>query len=70
MNIYIQNHQEITRTTIRENGKEKLADVGVALDVFEKNHGLKHDAKARAEYIQKYAPDSLSVRDKELLGLL
>ena len=62
-NIYIENHEEIKNT--QYNGKP--ADVGVALDIFETNHDVPHDALARAEYKKRYAPDSLSWDDKKLL---
>lgn len=62
-NIYIENHEEISHTT----HAGKLVDVGVALDIFDNNHGCKHDDRARAEYIARFAPDSLSIDYKRLL---
>lgn len=62
-NIYIENHEEISRIT--DNGRQ--CDIGVQLDIFDNIHGNKKDERARAEYIKLFYPDMLSVKDKLLL---
>lgn len=64
-NIYVKNHEEIKKLT---------GDIGVQLDQYDNDHGLKHDALARAQYKhwraqQTGVPELLSVEDKRLLGL-
>ncbi len=64
-NIYIKNHKEVAAMG---------GDIGVCLDKYDHNHGLKHDAVARAQYKHWRAemtgvPELLSQRDRELLGL-
>lgn len=63
-NIYIANHEEISRIT--DNGRP--CDIGVQLDIFDHIHGCKHDDRARAEYMRAFHPSMLSVKDKQLLG--
>ncbi len=65
-NIYIKNYATI---------KKYSGDIGVQLDKFDNDHGLKHNALLRAQYkhwrsIQTGVPELLSVEDKRLLGLL
>lgn len=64
-NIYIEHHEEIAAY-----GR----DIGVSLDMFDNDHGMKHDALARAQYKHWRAevtgvPELLSANDKHLLGL-
>lgn len=57
-NIYIENHDIITKYT---------GDVGVQLDKFQCEHNVPYDARGRAEYIAKFAPASLSLEQKRML---
>lgn len=57
-NIYIENHDIITKYT---------GDVGVQLDKFQCEHNVAYDGLARAEYIAKFAPASLSLEQKRML---
>lgn len=64
-NIYIKNHKEVAAMG---------GDIGVCLDKYDRKHGLKHDAAARAQYKHWRAEvtgvkELLSQRDRELLGL-
>lgn len=61
-NIYIENHKEIAQI-----GKELNLTVENAMTEYQRRHHLAHDAKARAEYIAKFAPESLSNAEKALL---
>ncbi len=63
-NVYIANHEEISR--IRYAGQ--AADVGTALDIFEQNHGIDHDDKARAAYKALYAKESYNSMDSAAEG--
>ena len=65
-NIYIKNYATV---------KKYAGDIGVQLDKFDNDHGLKHNALLRAQYkhwrsVQTGVPELLSVADKRLLGLL
>lgn len=68
MNIYIQNHQEIKAICAGKNAEGRKYDTNVGLDIFDKQHGLEYNGKARAEYKQ-FCGLPLSIRDKDLLGL-
>ena len=57
-NIYIENHDIITKYT---------GDVGVQLDKYQAEYGVAYDGLARAEYIAKFAPASLSLEQKRML---
>lgn len=64
-NIYIKNYATI---------KKYSGDIGVQLDKFDNDHGLKHNALLRAQYkhwrsIQTGVPELLSRHDHELLGI-
>lgn len=65
-NIYIENHEEIKRICAGENDEKRKYDVAVGMDIFDKKHGLKYNAKARAEY-KKFCGLPLSAKDKELI---
>lgn len=62
-NIYIANHEEISHIT--DNGRP--CDIGVQLDIFDRLHEHKKDERARAEYMNLFHPDMLSVKDRQLL---
>lgn len=64
-NIYVKNYEAI---------KKLPGDIGVQLDQYDNDHGLKYDALARAQYkhwrsVQTGVPELLSVEDKRLLGI-
>ena len=61
-NIYIENHDEIAKI-----GKEYNISVENAMTAYQTMYGVPHDAKARAQYIAKFAPESMSNADKELI---
>ena len=50
MNEYIKNSAEIKAIESGENAEHRRYDLGVALDIYDKRHGLKYDLKRRAEY--------------------
>ncbi len=64
-NIYIKNHKEVAAMG---------GDISVSLDKYDRAHGLKHNALARAQYthwraVETGASSLMSVADKQLLGL-
>ena len=63
-NIYVKNHARIAAY-----GK----DINVSLDMYDADHGLKHDDLARAQYKHWRSVVTgatlMSVKDQELLGL-
>lgn len=61
-NIYIENHKEIAQI-----GKELNLTVENAMTEYQRRHNLEHDARGRAEYIAKFAPESPSNAEKALL---
>jgi len=61
-NIYIENHDEIAKI-----GKEYNLTVENAMTAYQTMYGVPHDAKARAQYIAKFAPASLSNDETVLL---
>lgn len=70
-NIYIENADKIKEITIEERGadgvtRQKPATVDVQLDVFDNEHKLPYNAKARAEYKQ-YIGVQLSSPDMDAL---
>ena len=67
MNIYIKNHKEIKNVCNGQNSEHREVDIGVALDMYDNRYHLEHDCMARAEYIEKFNPESLSYEDKKLL---
>lgn len=64
-NIYIKNHAAVAAMG---------GDIGVTLDKYDKQHGIKYSELARAQYThwraeQTGASSLLSARQKELLGI-
>lgn len=73
-NIYIQHEAELANMDKNptEPGVQK-ADIGVALDIFDKEHGLEHNDLLRAQYkhylaVKTGVEDLLSIQDKKILA--
>ena len=72
-NIYIQHEAELANMDKNptQPGVQK-ADIGVALDIFDKEHNLKHNDLLRAQYkhylaVKTGVDDLLSIYDKKIL---
>ena len=72
-NIYIQHAEELANMDKNptQPGVQK-ADIGVALDIFDKEHGLEHNDLLRAQYkhwraVETGVDDLLSIYDKKIL---
>ena len=66
MNEYIKNRAEIKAIANGKNDEGRSYDLGVALDIYDKKHGLKYDLKRRAEY-KKHLGVTLSVPEIRVL---
>ena len=66
MNEYIKNSTEIKAIANGKNDEGLRYDIGVALDIYDKRHGLKYDIKRRAEYKQSLGV-TLSVPEMRVL---
>ena len=66
MNEYIKNSAEIKAIANGKNDEGLRYDIGVALDIYDKRHGLKYDIKRRAEYKQSLGV-TLSVPEMRVL---
>lgn len=70
-NVYIQNYDELKEL---RDGNGRKPDMFVQLNIFDEKHGLQYNELARAQYrhwrsVETGAPDMMSQRDRELLGL-
>lgn len=66
MNEYIKNSAEIKAISNGENDEHRRYDLGVALDIYDKRHGLRYDLRRRAEY-KKHLGVTMSVDEIRVL---